>query len=198
MYCGSVERQRLAWLFWERVLGLPEKSVSMLHVGPEPVFETRFRKRLGAGYITADLYDSRAMVEMDITDIKYPDGFFDAIYCSHVLEHVTDDRRAMREFHRVLHPDGWAILLVPITAKETFEDPSITDPAERRRLFGQEDHVRRYGPDYEERLREAGFAVEVTRPEDFLSEEEMVLTGVARSAGWIHCVRSQDKILRHP
>src|SRR5262249_12426105 len=77
----------------------------------------------------------------------------------HVLEHVPDDRRAMREFYRVLKPGGWAILLVPITVERTFEDPAVVDPAERLRLFGQEDHVRRYGPDYGDRLSEAGFAV---------------------------------------
>jgi SAM-dependent methyltransferase len=95
----------------------------------------------------------RAMVRMDITDIQYPKDTFDVIYCSHVLEHVVDDRKAMREFHRVLRPDGWALLLVPITVEKTFEDPSVTDPEERLSVFGQEDHVRCYGPDYVERLR---------------------------------------------
>jgi hypothetical protein len=69
----------------------------------------------------------------------------------------------MREFLRVLKPCGWAILHVPITADVTFEDPSITDPKERERAFGQYDHVRRYGPDYADRLAEAGFVVETYR-----------------------------------
>ena len=67
----------------------------------------------------------------------------------------------MSEFFRVLRPGGWAILQVPVDSarSETFEDPSIDDPAERLRLFGQEDHVRIYGGDYVDRLREAGFTV---------------------------------------
>ncbi|EID14766.1 type 11 methyltransferase [Mycolicibacterium phlei RIVM601174] len=113
------------------------------------------------------------MIKMDITDIEFEDNFFDVIYCSHVLEHVQDDRKAMREFHRVLKPAGWAVLQVPITANETFEDPSVTDPVERLRLFGQEDHVRRYGPDYKERLSGAGFTVDVVEARDFLSPSEL-------------------------
>lgn len=107
---------------------------------------------------------------MDVTDIQYEDGSFDVIYCSHVLEHVPDDRKAMAEFHRVLKPDGWAILLVPITASKTIEDPSVTAPEDRLRLFGQEDHVRKYGPDYIDRLINAGFAVKEIAATDFLSE----------------------------
>lgn len=60
---------------------------------------------------------------MDITDIQYSDQSFDVIYCSHVLEHIHDDMKAMAEFFRVLRNGGWAILLVPIRADRTFEDP---------------------------------------------------------------------------
>ncbi len=63
------------------------------------------------------------------------------------FEHVSDDIKAMRELRKVLNPDGWAVLQVPITTDCTFENPSIIDPKERLRLFGQEDHIRRYGPD---------------------------------------------------
>ena len=103
------------------------------------------------------------MVHMDITDIRFPDESFDVIYASHVLEHVDDDRRAIRELHRVLRTGGWAVLPVPIHGKETREDPSVTDPEERQRLFGQSDHVRKYGRDgeYERRLRGSGFDVTV-------------------------------------
>ena len=145
----------------------------VLHVAPEACFERKLKRQLGNGYLTADFSDPRAMVKMDITDIQYPDHCFDVVYCSHVLEHVDDDRKAMREFWRILKPGGWAILLVPITADKTFEDPSIDTPSERLRVFGQEDHVRRYGPDYVDRLREAGFDVTVSGPKDFLSPHEI-------------------------
>lgn len=124
------------------------------------------------GYVTADLQNP-ADFQWDITAIPQPDASFDVIYCSHVLEHVYEDRKAMSEFYRVLKPGGWAVLNVPITDEVTFEDPSVTDPAERLRVFGQKDHVRRYGPDYVDRLREAGFQVETVYPRDLFSIDEL-------------------------
>jgi SAM-dependent methyltransferase len=155
----------------------------MLHIAPEPVFERLFRKQLGKNYLTADLYNPRAMVKMDVTDIQLPDDSFDAIYCSHVLEHVPDDNKAMRELLRVLKPNGWAMLLVPIFGERTFEDVSITTPADRARVFGQEDHVRIYGRDYIDRLRSAGFEVEEVCPSDFLNHAEMIRMGITTAAG---------------
>jgi len=118
------------------------------------------------------------MVKMDITKIEYSDNVFDVIYCSHVLEHVDDDRKAMRELYRVLKPGGWAILQVPfpettlhieepIEDELTFEDPTIISDEERLRHYGQVDHVRRYGSDYQDRLKDAGFIV---KADEFVRE----------------------------
>ncbi len=152
----------------------------MLHVAPEKMFKKLFRQKIGSGYLTADLYDPRVMVKMDIADIQYENESFDVIYCSHVLEYVPDDKQAIREFYRVLKSNGWAILLVPITLDKTCEDPSATDPKERLRLFGQEDHVRRYGPDFSKRLEDGGFNVETIMPVDFLSAEDIKRMGITR------------------
>ena len=122
------------------------------------------------------------METMDITDIRHPDGSFDIIYCSHVLEHVTDDRKAMGKFYRVLKPSGWAVLNVPIMADTTFEDPSVTDPKEREKLFGQHDHVRAYGPDYGDRLAEAGFSATRYSPEDLLIKSQIEKFGISNGA----------------
>jgi SAM-dependent methyltransferase len=194
VHCGSLERHRLVWLFIQKKTNLLDgKSKKMLHVAPELCLEPRFRKHLGVNYLTADLLGPSAMVVMDITDIHYADQSFDVIYCSHVLEHVQDDRRAMREFYRVLKNDGWAILLVPVTSERTFEDPSIIDPRERFKIFGQTDHVRRYGPDYVDRLREAGFNVEITRVCDLVNDEEATEMGLASDNGQIYyCTKHID------
>ena len=182
-WCGTLERDRLAISFLRARTALFEgQSKDFLHVAPEPAFATIFSNAAGDGYLSADLLAEHVMEKMDITDIRHPDESFDAIYCSHVLEHVPDDRKAMREFYRVLRPSGWAILNVPITADETFEDPSVTDPKERERLFGQDDHVRRYGPDYKDRLEEAGFHVTVYTPQDAFSGEEIERQGMANGA----------------
>lgn len=182
--CGSLERHRLFWLFVSRKTDLFDgKAKKMLHVAPEPCLTSRLQPILGLSYLTADLFDSTAMVKMDVTNISYPDRSFDVIYCSHVLEHVQDDRRAMLEFHRVLKDDGWAILTVPIKREATFEDPSIVEPEDRLRAFGQEDHVRVYGRDYVERLHSAGFHVVVTEANDLVNQDDLVRMGLSRSLG---------------
>jgi hypothetical protein len=100
-----------------------------------------------------------------------------------------DDKRAMHELHRVLKPSGWAVIVVPITAEKTTEDQSESDPLERLRRFGQEDHVRRYGPDYAGRLREQGFLVDCISVNDLMNEKERVLMGLTEAAGEIYYCR---------
>jgi SAM-dependent methyltransferase len=191
-HCGALERHRFLWLFMVRKTDLFSGTPKMmLHVAPEPCLETRFRRRLGQNYLTADLSHPRAMVKLDITDIQYPDQSFDAIYCSHVLEHVPDDRRAMREFYRILKNDGWAILLVPITSERTFEDPSIIDPEVRLKVFGHRDHVRRYGPDYVDRLCEAGFRAEIFQVGDLVDGDEATTMGLTPASGDIYYCTKQ-------
>jgi SAM-dependent methyltransferase len=135
--------------------------MSLLHLAPEHSIERLLRGLPQLAYTTADIASPLADERFDITAIPRADESFDAIICSHVLEHVDDDRAAMRELRRVLRPGGWAIVMVPVddTRAETYEDPTITEPAERRRAFHQEDHVRVYGRDFPERLRAAGFEV---------------------------------------
>lgn len=187
VHCGALERHRLLWLYINSQTDLFQTAgKKMLHVAPEPCLEPKFENTLQENYITSDIDGSRAKVQMDIMDIGYPDESFDVIYCSHVLEHVTDDRKAMREFYRVLKKDGWAILLVPIMADKSFEDPSITDPDERLRVYGNSDHVRIYGPDYIDRLREAGFNVSVLDANNLCSPEEILKMGLTDAAGEIY------------
>jgi predicted SAM-dependent methyltransferase len=185
-YCGSLERHRFLWLYLSNRTDLFNgSSKKILHVAPEPCFQTRLTKYFGDNYITADLNDSLAMMKMDVTDIQYGDQSFDVIYCSHVLEHVQDDRKAMKEFYRVLKKNGWAILLVPIVAEKTFEDPTIVDPQERLKAFGQEDHVRIYGPDYIDRLRQAGFKVEIIEVNDLVNKTDAIRMGLTEASGEI-------------
>ncbi len=177
--CGSRERHRLAWMTLEQKTNLFDtSSKSLLHIAPERIVEDKVKNLGYINYLSADLYDPRAMVKMDITSIQYPDNAFDIIFCIHVLEHIPDDRRAMRELHRVLKPEGFALLMVPVTVEKTFEDPSITSPAERERLFGQADHVRRYGPDFKDRLEESGFNVRVFTAAEVVGENNIFRFGV--------------------
>jgi ubiquinone/menaquinone biosynthesis C-methylase UbiE len=113
-------------------------------------------------YTTTDLNSPLADVKADICDLPFEDNSFDFILCNHVLEHIPDDTKAMQEIYRILTPGGTAILQIPqdLSREKTFEDDSITDPAERAKIFGQYDHVRVYGRDYFDKLREVGFRVE--------------------------------------
>jgi hypothetical protein len=161
--CGSLERHRAVWLYFQRRTNLFTAPVKMLHVAPESGMRTRLSACANIDYLTADLNSPATMVRMDITDIQYPDDSFDVILASDVLEHIPADEQAMRELRRVMRPGGWAILQVPIWGEETQEDLSIVDPAERERRYGHFDHVRMYGHDgeYERRLRRSGFDVTV-------------------------------------
>lgn len=174
--CLSHDRHRLAWLYLSSRTNLTDTTPKkMLHFAPETIFAEKFKRIPGVDYLSADLNSPHAMVKMDITDIQWPDSSFDIIYCSHVLEHVPDDHKAMREIFRTLKPGGWALIQVPISKENTIEDLSITDPAERERLYWQDDHVRLYGLDIKERLARAGFDVEVIFGGQLVESEEMEL-----------------------
>lgn len=191
--CGSLERDRLSWLYIkEHTDFLSSKLKKMLHVAPEKILAKKFSDHLDEGYISADLYDQTAMIKMDLMDIKFDDESFDYVYCSHVLEHIEDDKKAMREIHRVLKDSGWAILNVPIiNGKTTYEDFSITSPQGRLEAFGQSDHVRSYGLDYKDRLMESGFCVKVIYPQDLLSADDMQKMSISSYAGEIFfCTKS--------
>lgn len=170
--CGSLERHRALALALRERPGLLRAGMRVLHVAPEPSV-TRLLPS-DAEVIRGDLDPGAGERKLDITDLaEFADGGFDAVICMHVLEHVGDDRRALAELRRVLAPSGWAVLNAPITSDRTDEDPTVTHPEERRRRYGQSDHVRRYGPDYLGRLRQAGFDVDVVRLEEDLSADQI-------------------------
>lgn len=172
--CLSYSRHRVVWLFFAHKTDLFTASGKrMLHFAPEQGMEVRLRRQRNLDYVTTDLFRADVTVQTDITQLDFADASFDVIYCSHVLEHVLDDRRAIAEMARVLKQDGWAVILVPITAEQTFEDASITDPKERERVFGKPGHVRRYGADFRDRLLAGGFEVETVLASDFLAPEEL-------------------------
>lgn len=158
--CGALERHRLLALHlrtWASVSRI-------LHVAPEEPVVALLRN-LGSIYIGTDLVPNLQVDALtDLTQLPFSDAAFDLVVCSHVLEHVPDDRMAISEIRRVLTTDGSALLMVPVSDIDvTDEDPSITNPEERVRRFGQRDHVRTYGRDFGSRLAEAGLTVEEVR-----------------------------------
>jgi Methyltransferase domain len=172
--CWSAERHRLLWLFLNRETSLLRDRLRVLHFAPERGISRRLWQQRNLSYVTADIAPGRAAVTADLTNLPFANGRFDVVLCSHVLEHIGDDRAAIAELHRVLRPGGWAALQHPIDPDRavTYEDPSVTTPEDRDREFFQSDHVRVYGRDIYERLREPGFDVEVVRYIDRISRSE--------------------------
>lgn len=129
-------------------------------------------KSIAEEYVSTDL-EEQADVQADITDLPFPDDRWDVIVCSHVLEHVNDDSSALKELRRVLAPGGRVVFIVPRRlGAATDEDPSVTDPKERTRRFGQADHVRIYGDDLEQRISAAGFDIMEPLSADHFTDAE--------------------------
>jgi SAM-dependent methyltransferase len=172
--CQSVERHRLAYVLLCDRLGAGHRT---LHVAPEPGIKP-WLQRISADYFSVGLGE-HVMRSMDLTRLDLPDGSRSLVWCSHVLEHIEDDRAAIGEMYRVLEPGGLAVLQVPIDGPNTYEDFAIRDEAGRLAAFHQVDHVRVYGLDLAERLKAVGFEVEVLSAYD-LPEKAVTRHGLAR------------------
>ena len=165
----SLERHRLLWLYLQNKTNFFTDPIKLLHIAPEICYTDAFKNLKNLEYITGDIESPLATVKMDVLDIPFDENSFDVVFCNHVMEHVESDIKAMKEILRVLRPGGWAIMQSPVYnyLEETLEDPTITDPSERERIYGQNDHLRKYGKDYGDRIRSAGFEV---KEDDYLNE----------------------------
>lgn len=171
----SLERHRLLWLYLKAETDFFTAKNKVLHFAPEQCFLKRFRKLNHLDYTTTDLLSPIADVKADICNLPFEDNSYDIILCNHVLEHIPDDTKAMQELYRVMRPGGYGIFQIPqdLNRAETFEDDTITDKAERAKIFGQYDHVRVYGRDYFDKLRSIGFKVEEVDYTANLSEDDI-------------------------
>ena len=192
--CESLERQRSLWLYLKNKTNILTGSQKVLHfapVGPERIIRNNLEAMPGIVYVGADLKSPEAPVKMDITNIKYPDNYFDVILCVHVLEHVIDDLKAMKELFRVLKPNGWAIILAPIDAslEKTLEETDLTDPKKQTEKFGMPGHIRIYGKDYKEKLEKAGFNVRVDTYIRDLGSEKLKKYGLNIDDDMYYCTK---------
>lgn len=168
--CDSLERHRLLWKFLHEKTNLfSGNNITLMEIAPDMQFYNLFRQAPGISYYPCDINPDQEkyrkfatrILQADICKLTFDDNFFDVILCCHVMEHVEDDIAAMKELFRVLKSGGWAVIQSPVYYQEekTFEDPSVSSPEEKERLFGQSDHLRKYGRDYKSRIEGAGFNV---------------------------------------
>ena len=167
----SLERHRLLWLYLVNETNFLDSKLKVLHVAPEQIFYKKFKNNMKWDYTTFDLKSPLADIKGDVTNLTFENNTFDLIICNHVLEHIIDDRTAMKEIYRVLKKDGIGILQVPIdkSLEKTYEDNTLVSKRQRAKNFGQYDHVRKYGIDYKDRLENTGFSVNLI---DYTNEFE--------------------------
>jgi SAM-dependent methyltransferase len=178
----SLERHRLLWLYLNNETNFFSKTLKVLHVAPEQCFYKLFKNLKNINYTTFDLNSPLADIKGDICNLPFKENSFDFILCNHVLEHINDDKKAMKELYRVLNKNGTAILQVPINQKssKTFEDSSIVDKKERIEKFGQYDHIRLYGLDYFKKLESFGFKVDPLKYSKEFTESEIIKYGLIK------------------
>ena len=169
--CYSTDRDRLIYLYLKNHTSIFKDQIKLLHIAPSGSLKSLLKPLTGIDYTDGikyheGFYYSKDISIIDIRKLDVADNSYDVILCNHVLEHIQEDIVAMKELYRVLKPDGWAILQVPISRllKETYEDFSITGEKEREEHFGQFDHVRIYASDYTDRLKSVGFEVDEIHP----------------------------------
>jgi len=162
-HCKSAERHRLTALFLNN-----KKNIysNFLHIAPEKTLQGLFKEK-SKNYICGDLnpkrYSDLNAIYLDATDMPFGNNFIDCIYASHILEHIIEDRKAMSEMYRVLKEGGTLLAMVPqkMSLTKSDEDYTINTPEGRKQKYGQWDHVRYYGLDFSERLKECGFYIEI-------------------------------------
>ena len=180
-HCGSLERHRSVWLYFKKMTDLFEKTNrTFLHIAPESCFTNKFSALFRSGYLTADLNMKTAMLKMDIMDIPYPADSFEIIYNSHVLEHVEDYVRALREFYRVLTPSGWMILLIPARTE---------DKTYRFAQKSTSGHIWKFGRDFIDRLEETGFKVRLRTVSEIAVPQQIRSMALKKKQEIFHCCK---------
>ncbi|MEM8997935.1 MAG: class I SAM-dependent methyltransferase, partial [Acidobacteriota bacterium] len=176
LVCGSRARHRSLQLAVDEYVDV--RAGRALHIAPERCLAPLLR---GHEVITGDLEPGHGDIALDLRRLPFASGSFDLVLASHVLEHIVEDDVALSEIYRVLRPGGQAILPVPITAAGATVDFGFVDPARNH-------HARECGPDYAERYRSAGFAVEEVGSRSLPDPEAHALLTVERGGQTEHCI----------
>jgi SAM-dependent methyltransferase len=164
--CYSSDRSRLYAIYLNvkfQEYAKTGERYTLLDIAPDKTLGNWIKSYSIVNYRSVDLYMEGTDDKADITNLNiYENDRFDIILCSHVLEHVSDDRKALAELYRVLRHGGFAIVMVPIllTIENDLENPLYSSEADRWKYYGQNDHVRMYSKKgFIEKLQHTGFKV---------------------------------------
>lgn len=159
--CGSLSRDRRLYHVLKEEYLL--KNINILDFSPSRTLFRRLKKESKIKYTASDLSGNFiADVQYNMTAISQEDNTYDLIICYHVLEHITDDKKAMSELYRVLKNNGKILIQTPFKEGEIYEDLTIISEKDRLKHFGQEDHVRIYSVNgLQQRLKKVGFTIEI-------------------------------------
>lgn len=188
-YCGSMDRNR--WVYWV----LKEKTDifeggTVLHFAPEKMIRKKLENNSRCDYYAGDLVFKPGIHKIDVTNIQFPNEFFDYILINHVLEHVEDEAQAFFELRRVIRPNGKMIFSVPVTMEcETIEMEGVYNDEDRKKYYGQKDHVRLYGRDYKERIESYGWEVQQYTPECMVSMSQIEEFGFIKNDIILICTK---------
>lgn len=159
-------------------------KLRILHFAPEKCLAPAIADMEPLEYVKCDKYPAGDDMQcVDIEAMPFSDGSFDLVIANHVLEHVEDDLRAIREIHRVLRLGGFAILQTPFCAAltSTWIDAGIVSDEARLQAYGQEDHVRLFGKDIFERISSAGLLPCVETHGSLLKRYDATVCGINAS-----------------
>lgn len=165
--CYGVDRDRLYALFFQKLIfnrgDSLFRNLRLLNIAPSVPLQRYIDINLGEIQCDSmDLFMDGVDYQADIQDMtQIKDAMYDMWICSHVLEHVQDDRKALKELFRILKPSGIGLLLVPLDlGQKAIEEAWGLSEEENIARFGQKDHVRKYSKEgFLSRIREAGFYV---------------------------------------
>lgn len=193
-YCGCLDRERWGIYVLSNFTDIFQAKCRVLHFAPEKGIARRIKSNTKCDYYSCDISSGRAMHMIDVTRIPFEKNIFDYIIINHVLEHISEEGKALSELMRVLKPEGAMIISFPVCTEQiTIEDKKINTEQARLEHYGQKDHVRLYGYDYKERLKNYGIEVNVFTPSEVCSSEEILKYGFIKEDVLLVCTCMQNR-----
>ncbi len=168
---------------------LRRNNSKLLHIAPESCLRSAIVDLSDKLYLSCDLFRRDVDIRLNIEQMPFSDEFFDIVFCSHVLPEVEHDELALAEIHRILNPEGWALVSVPSMGEST---TSVLPGDEHE---APPEFFRIYGDEFSNQLVRYGFDVERIDLNDVLDQEQQARMRIDRqTASAIYLLRRQANV----